>query len=152
AAADSPQHMRAGLAVLDWLPRALTTPQEVLDEALAGERPPPGFGHVVYDDQDPRAQILLKLLVEDLPSDDLDAIQLIEDELHARRGWRLNVDRALALPVRLHGLPRDTAPMLFACARTAGWAAHAIEELEEPGMRFRLRGVYNGARQVTMGK
>lgn len=151
AAADSPHHMRAGLAVLDWLPRALSTPQEVLDEALAGERPPPGFGHVVYTDQDPRARVLLELLAEELPSDHLAAIQLIEDELQARRGWVLTIDLALALLVRLHGLPRHTAPMLFACARTAGWAAHAIEELEELGMRFRLRGVYNGARHVTMG-
>lgn len=151
AAADSPQHMRAGLAVLDWLPRALSAPQEVLDEALAGERPPPGFGHVVYVDQDPRAQILLEHLANGLSSDQWAAIQVIEEELHARRGWVLNIDLALALLVRLHGLPRHTAPMLFACARTAGWAAHAIEELEEPGMRFRLRGIYSGARHVTMG-
>ena len=33
-----------------------------------------------------------------------------------------------------------------AVARTAGWTAHALEELEEPGMRFRLTGIYTGAR------
>ena len=33
---------------------------------------------------------------------------------------------------------------IFAIARTAGWIAHAIEEYEEPGLRFRIEGTYVG--------
>ncbi|MCK0111269.1 helix-turn-helix domain-containing protein [Ornithinimicrobium sp. F0845] len=152
AAADSPQHMVAPVRAVDWLERAVHAPQETLDVALAGEQPPPGFGHLVYTDQDPRAQLLLDRLGEDVPPQELAALRLVEEELLVRRGWVLNVDLALALLVRAHRVPRHAGPVLFACARTAGWAAHAIEELQEPGMRFRLRGVYSGRRHAGQGE
>lgn len=146
AAADSPLHLTASLQALDWLSGAVRDPQAAIDAALAGRRPP-GFGHVVYTEQDPRAQVLLERLEPECDRDDLAALRTIEDELLERRGWVLNVDVGLALLVRALGLPRDAGPVIFACARTAGWTAHAVEELREPGMRFRLRGVYNGPRR-----
>ncbi|QFG67900.1 citrate/2-methylcitrate synthase [Ornithinimicrobium pratense] len=146
AAADSPLHLTASLQVLDWLSGAVRDPQGAIDAALAGRRPP-GFGHVVYTEQDPRAQLLLERLEPACDRDELAALRTIEAELLERRGWVLNIDVGLALLVRVLGLPRDAGPVIFACARTAGWTAHAVEELREPGMRFRLRGVYNGPRR-----
>jgi citrate synthase len=40
----------------------------------------------------------------------------------------------------------DAAETIFAIARIAGWVAHAIEEYEEPRLRFRPQGVYVGVR------
>ncbi|GAA5160142.1 citrate synthase [Ornithinimicrobium tianjinense] len=145
AAADSPQHMTASLRAVDWLRGATEAPQAALDAALAGDRPP-GFGHVVYTEQDPRAQVLIALLEEQATGDALRALRHIEAELLERRGWLVNIDAALALLVMAYDLPRWAGAVIFACARTSGWTAHAIEELAEPGMRFRLRGVYSGAR------
>lgn len=145
AAADSPLHMTASVQVVDWLGPALDAPQDALDAALAGGRAP-GFGHVVYTEQDPRAQPLLEAIRGDVPAQRWEALRWLEDELLERRGWVLTVDVALAMLVLTYGLPRWGGVALFACARTAGWTAHAIEELAEPGMRFRLRGVYSGPR------
>jgi citrate synthase len=145
AAADSPLHMTSSVQVVDWLAGALTAPQDALDAALARGRPP-GFGHVVYTEQDPRAQVLLDVVGPDCPAGQLEALRWLEAELLQRRGWVLNVDTALALLVLTYGLPRWAGATIFACARTAGWTAHAVEELAEPGMRFRLRGVYSGPR------
>lgn len=146
AAADSPQHVAASLQAHDWLGTALDAPQDLLDVALAGERPPPGFGHLVYTEADPRAQILLDRLRPTVPAQQWTALTMLEQELLERRGWVLNIDLAMALLVHTHGLPRHAGPAIFACARTAGWIAHALEELAEPAMRFRLRGVYSGDR------
>ena len=145
AAAASPMHSAASVHVLPWLRSALSDPQAAIDAALAG-RNPPGFGHVVYTEEDPRAQELLERLRPDCPMPEWEALRTIEDELLQRRGRVLTVDVALALMVHLYGLPSDAGAVLFACARTAGWTAHAIEELAEPAMRFRLRGVYSGQR------
>ncbi|MGO0577661.1 citrate/2-methylcitrate synthase [Ornithinimicrobium panacihumi] len=146
AAADSPLHVAASLRVVDWLAGAVHDPQSALDEALASG-PLPGFGHVMYTEQDPRAQLLLELLAPYARDGALSALRLIERELLQRRGWVLNIDAALALMVHCFDLPRDAGTVVFACARTAGWTAHALEELAEPGMRFRLRGVYEGPRR-----
>ncbi|KUG57408.1 hypothetical protein AVL62_13350 [Serinicoccus chungangensis] len=147
AAADSPVHVGASVQALDWLRGAVQDPRGALAAALA-EGPPPGFGHVVYTEVDPRARLLLDRVLPDAGRDLADTISLLEVELAERRGWVLNVDLALAALVLAHDLPRDAGPAIFACARTAGWTAHAIEELAEPGMRFRLRGVYTGPRRV----
>lgn len=58
----------------------------------------------------------------------------------------LNSDMALAaIAVRFDMAP-DAAETIFAIARIAGWVAHAIEEYEEPRLRFRPQGVYVGVR------
>ncbi|ANS79457.1 Citrate synthase (si) [Serinicoccus hydrothermalis] len=146
AAADSPLHVRAVLRAVDWLRAAILDPRLALDAALT-DGPPPGFGHVVYTEQDPRAQVLLERLLPAADPAVCDAVALLEAELLERRGWVLTVDAALALLTLQHDLPRDAGAVIFACARTAGWTAHAIEELAEPGMRFRLRGIYTGPRR-----
>ncbi|WP_022923568.1 citrate synthase [Serinicoccus marinus] len=147
AAADSPLHVGASMRAVDWLRPALQDPRSALDAALTGG-PPPGFGHVVYTEQDPRAQLLLERILPGAALEVRASLELLEGELLERRGWVLTVDIALALLTLEHGLPRDAGAVIFACARTAGWTAHAIEELAEPGMRFRLRGIYTGPRQA----
>ena len=54
-----------------------------------------------------------------------------------------NCDLALAALSWGTGMPPDTGRTLFAVARLAGWAAHYMEELAEPPLRFRARAVYS---------
>ena len=146
ATADSPLHVTAPSAAYGWLRSALEDPRAALGEALARDRPPVGFGHRVYRHRDPRAEELYRRLHDRCPGEVADAVDLLRDELLERRGWPMTVDLALALWAIVDDLPRDAGSAVFAVARTAGWTAHALEELAEPGMRFRLTGIYTGPR------
>lgn len=145
AAADSPVHMGASRAAHRWLTAALADPRAALDEALTGRRPP-GFGHVVYRDVDPRAELLFARVLPRASAPVQDAVGLFRTELLERRGWLANVDLALALMAVVDGLSPQAGTVIFACARVAGWTAHALEELGEKPLRFRLRGLYTGLR------
>ena len=54
-----------------------------------------------------------------------------------------NCDLALAALSWGTGMPPDTGRTIFAVARLAGWAAHYMEEITEPPLRFRARAVYS---------
>jgi citrate synthase len=62
----------------------------------------------------------------------------------ARSPRRPNIEFALAMLVHACGMRPDAGEAVFAIARTAGWIAHALEEYEEPVLRFRLEGSYVG--------
>jgi citrate synthase len=138
-AVDSPYHGSASVGAHRLLTSAQADPQRVLGECLAGQSPPPGFGHVIYQQSDPRAEYLRPHLPEG------PHVQLA-DELRARRGWFPNVDLMLAALSLRYDLPETAGELLFALSRTAGWIAHALEEYEAKPLRFRLRGVYTGVR------
>ena len=105
------------------------------------------FGHVAYPDGDPRARVLLGLL--DAAGDEFPArVRATADGLRAaasRRGPGLpNVDFALPLLAHAYDMTPDAGEVIFIIARTVGWIAHALEEYEEPAMRFRYQGAYRG--------
>ncbi len=112
-----------------------------------GERVP-GFGHKVYTDADPRATVLLAMLAE-VPAagrtvhvaDDLCRVTM------ERTGKAPNVDLALAALGAANGMADDAGEAVMAVARIAGWLAHAIEEYQEPPLRFRPRARYVGQRE-----
>lgn len=114
--------------------------QFVRDRVALGE-PIPGFGHGVYRDGDPRALALLQALVKAGAERRLavDAAALITEAT----GLRPNIDFALAVLMRTLGLPVGHEICLFAMARTAGWIAHAIEQLQT-GNLIRPRARYTG--------
>ena len=58
-------------------------------------------------------------------------------------GLHPNIDFALAVMMRSLGLPIGHEMPLFAIARTAGWIAHAIEQLHS-GKLIRPRARYIG--------
>lgn len=101
----------------------------------------PGFGHVVYPDGDPRADMLLKALASSGARPDLavEAPARIADAI----GLRPNIDFALAVLTHTLGLAVDAGVALFALARSAGWIAHAMEQLET-GDLIRPRARYTG--------
>lgn len=147
-ALDGPRHgLVSGLAHR-FLTDALEDPPGALAQRLrAGERVP-GFGHSVYRGTDPRATVLLDRLRADPAADRVvacvDAVVAGMDR--GGDGPAANVDLALAALMHAHDLRPDAGELLFACARTVGWVAHALEEYAEPGLRFRPTGVYTGPR------
>ena len=103
----------------------------------------PGFGHAVYKSGDARFDALLTL-AEPLLRDERRALLHQVIALAAAHSVPLaNCDLALAALSWGTGMPPDTGRTIFAVARLAGWAAHYMEEIVEPPLRFRARAVYS---------
>jgi citrate synthase len=134
-----PAHGGAPAKVLDML-NAIGTAENVepwLTSALdRGERLM-GFGHRVYKAEDPRAEILrgmaktastpeffeLSRLTEER------ALALLEERKPGRRLYT-NVEFYSAAVLAAVGLPGDMFPPTFAVARSVGWTAHVLEQVE----------------------
>ena len=97
----------------------------------------PGFGHPLYPDGDPRAAALLDAFV--VP----ESLASLRRETETATGQRPNIDFALVAMARALSLPEDAPFSLFAVGRTAGWQAHAIEQLQI-GRLIRPRARYIG--------
>jgi citrate synthase len=118
-------------------------PHVVGDVLRRGERLP-GFGHFVYKDGDPRANLLLELVAEFAPgSPQLAVASSVTAEARRRALPEPNVEFALAVLVGVAGMIRGAGEAIFAIGRTAGWIAHALEEYER-NIPIRPRGVYTG--------
>jgi citrate synthase len=114
-----------------------------------------GFGHRVYKNFDPRAQILKvhyhKLLEKPGASDPLFDIAVrleeiaLKDEYFISRNLYPNVDFYSGLILRAAGIPYDMFTVLFAIGRTPGWLAHWREMYHGEDFRImRPRQVYVG--------
>lgn len=111
----------------------------MIEARLQRGEPLPGFGHKLYPMGDPRAAALLRRL----PGDALtSALVATGDRI---TGQAPNVDFAPVALSRALGLPRGSALVIFAVARTAGWIAHALEQHAE-GKLTRPRAQYIGVR------
>ena len=122
-----------------------------------------GFGHRVYKNFDPRAQIIreechkvLKALNIKDPQLDL-AMKLEEialnDEYFKARKLYPNVDFYSGIIYKALGIPVNMFTPMFAVARTVGWVAHWSEMVSEPGgLKIgRPRQVYTGAAERDVG-
>lgn len=105
-------------------------------------RPPAGFGHSVYQDIDPRGELLLDAIAGIRP--ELDEL-IASLTLAVRRRFSLapNVDLGLAALTQAIDLRPGSGEAIFTLARLAGMTAHALEELQHR-LRFRPRAVYTG--------
>ncbi len=126
-----------------------------------------GFGHRVYKNYDPRAQVLRKschevldeLGVRDEPLLDL-AMELeriaLEDPYFVDRKLYPNVDFYSGIILRAMGIPVSMFTVLFAIARTVGWVAQWNEMIEDPMQKIgRPRQLYTGHTRrpyVPLGK
>ncbi len=116
------------------------SPAEAIGNRLRNNELIPGFGHRVYQDNDPRCDVLLELL---------GAIRRepVEEELvllMRERGLPFpNIDFAIAALSERYDMIDNAGEVIFAVARTAGWLAHAIEEYRYR-LRYRPRAVYTG--------
>lgn len=118
-------------------------PRVVGDLLRRGERLP-GFGHFVYKDGDPRANLLLQV-VEAYAADSprLAVASAVVSEVRRRSLPEPNIEFALAVLAAVAGMVRGAGEAIFAISRTAGWLAHALEEYER-NIPIRPRGVYVG--------
>jgi citrate synthase len=103
----------------------------------------PGFGHAVYKSGDARFDALLDLTEPLLSEERRALLHEIIALAAAHNVPPANCDLALAALSWGTGMPPDTGRTIFAVARIAGWAAHYMEELGEPPLRFRARAVYS---------
>jgi len=115
-----------------------------------------GFGHRVYKNYDPRAQVLRKnchevldeLGIRDEPLLDL-AMELeriaLEDTYFVERKLYPNVDFYSGIILKAMGIPVSMFTVLFAIARTVGWVAQWNEMIEDPMQKIgRPRQLYTG--------
>lgn len=106
---------------------------------------PPGFGHTVYRQGDPRFGALMKRIKEGWLYDARFArVGAVQDLVSRRTELHANVDFALGALTWLAGMASDAGEAIFALSRTAGWIAHGIEEFAEAPLRFRPRARYVG--------
>jgi citrate synthase len=117
-----------------------------------------GFGHRVYKNHDPRAQVLKKAcddVLKELGVDDphlelameLERIAL-SDPYFVERKLFPNVDFYSGIILKAMGFPTSMFTVLFAVARTVGWISQWKEMIEEPSLRIgRPRQLYTGATQ-----
>ncbi|EQD72149.1 Citrate synthase-like protein, partial [mine drainage metagenome] len=120
----------------------------------AGEFRLMGFGHRVYKNFDPRAQ-LIKRVAEEVfevtgPSPLLDiALEIeriaLEDDYFITHKLYPNVDFYSGIIYLAMGIPVEMFPVLFAMGRTPGWLAQWEEGLLDPDQKIgRPRQVYVG--------
>ena len=115
-----------------------------------------GFGHRVYKNFDPRAEILKKAAAEVLAQtgrsdalldigQHLEEIALRDDYFVSRKLYP-NVDFYSGILYRAMGIPVDMFTVMFALGRLPGWIAQWKELHDEPGGRiYRPRQIYTGA-------
>jgi len=113
-----------------------------------------GFGHRVYKNYDPRAQILKKLsknvfnvLKHKDPLLDI-ALELediaLNDSYFIERKLYPNVDFYSGLIYRAIGVPKNMFPVFFAIGRLPGWIAHWKEATDNGLQLARPRQIYIG--------
>ncbi len=115
-----------------------------------------GFGHRVYKNYDPRAQVIRQSCYEvldalgmrDEPMLDL-AMELeriaLEDDYFISHKLYPNVDFYSGIILKAIGFPTSMFTVLFAVARTVGWVAQWKEMIEDPTQRIgRPRQLYTG--------
>lgn len=154
-----PSHGGANQAVLEMLDEigSIDRIPEFLERAKDKDDPFKlmGFGHRVYKNFDPRANVLKKAcdeVLDDLGIDDprlelaraLERIAL-EDPYFVERKLFPNVDFYSGIILKAMGFPTSMFTVLFALARTVGWISQWKEMIEEPSLKIgRPRQLYTG--------
>lgn len=117
-----------------------------------------GFGHRVYKNFDPRAQILRRtchevlgeLGIQDDPMLNI-ALELekiaLEDEYFVEKKLYPNVDFYSGIILKAIGFPTSMFTVLFVVARTIGWVSQWKEMVEQETRIGRPRQLYTGLAQ-----
>jgi citrate synthase len=167
AALAGPLHGGHALAVYRLL-EEIGTPgrvAQVVDARIAGGKSFPGFGHPVYQGEDPRTAAMRRAASAaaepgaasaaadagaasgDRAGDArvwLALAQAVEERARAATGTFANVDFYLAPLYRAAGIPPELFTPVFAVARVPGWLAHVLEQQAQEGL-IRPRAAYIGA-------
>ena len=115
-----------------------------------------GFGHRVYKNFDPRATIIREecyKVLNAMENDDDPMFELaqeleqiaLKDEYFIERNLYPNVDFYSGIIYQAMGIPKEMFTVMFALARTVGWATHWCEMQSQPSLKIgRPRQLYLG--------
>src|SRR6195256_259425 len=138
AALYGPLHGGANEQVLRMLKEigSVSRVPEYVKRVRAGEMRLMGFGHRIYKNFDPRAQIIKKVA---------DDVLALADDYFIKHRLYPNVDFYSGIIYSAIGFPVEMFPVLFAVGRTPGWLAQWQEGLLDPEQKIaRPRQVYTG--------
>lgn len=127
----------------EWITNALAQKQKIM-----------GFGHRVYKNGDPRAQILKKMSQalcqtrQDQPNW-FEISSTIEDIVYREKKLFPNVDFYSASVYYSMGIPLDLYTPIFATSRISGWMAHILEQHTNNRI-YRPRALYVGKIHNTL--
>ena len=106
-----------------------------IDNELAQKKKIMGIGHRVYKTLDPRAPHLRAMAVklsEKIGEPKwIRMSERIAELMKQKKNLNANVDFYSATVYYSLGIPTDLFTPVFAIARTAGWTAHVLEQLED---------------------
>ena len=107
-----------------------------------------GFGHRVYEQNDPRSRHLRKVsksLCTRIDRMDLyRKCRKIQAIVHKEKKIYPNVDFYAAIVLNALGIPKEFFPLFFASSRITGWTAHMLEQYSD-SVLLRPTSRYNGA-------
>ena len=133
-----PRHGGAWLSVTRLAQQArLVGVREAIRGMLSSEGAVRAFGHQLYPHGDPRAKVIMASF--QLPA----LYGLLAKAGEELLGEPANIDFALASLAATFDLPEEAPLVIFALSRTAGWLAHAMEQVES-GHMIRPRASYSG--------
>jgi citrate synthase len=116
-------------------------------DRIAQKKKLPGFGHVVYQGEDPRTGLLRALAEAECQRTGHWALFRTARELeliaHRDTGQHAIVDFYLAPIYRSIGIPTDLFTAVFAVSRMSGWVAHILEQYGDDRL-LRPRAEYIG--------
>ena len=114
-------------------------------EARSAGRRLPGLGHRLYR-EDPRTTVLFAMAEQyGKAGQGVAFMRALESAAAAIKPLPINVDGAIAAVLHDLGYPAESAKLIFIIGRTAGLAAHVLEEYtRERPMRVRIPVVYDG--------
>ena len=136
AALRGPLHGGANEAAMALIERfhAPDEAERAVLEMLARRELIMGFGHRVYRDSDPRSPVVKEWAqrLASTPEQKLQfaVAQRIEAVMGRAKGLFPNLDFYSALVFHFCGIPTPMFTPVFVISRTAGWAAHFIEQCE----------------------
>jgi citrate synthase len=114
-----------------------------------------GFGHRVYKNFDPRANVMRETcqnVLNELGKTDDPLLRIamrleqiaLEDSYFIERNLYPNVDFYSGIILKAIGIPVNMFTVIFATGRTPGWVAHWNEMISNPFKIGRPRQLYNG--------
>jgi citrate synthase len=139
AAMSGPLHGAAPVAAHTLLAEG-ADPAALLARSLRSGGSVAGFGHFLYPDGDPRAEVVLEALWRRPGTAALRRrVEALSTIVRERTGALPNIDLASAAVLHALGLPAESGEVVFQIARSVGVAAHVIEEYAEEPLRWRGR-------------
>ncbi len=156
AALWGPSHGGANEAVLEMLDEIGTVENvpAFMEKVKSREVKLMGFGHRVYKNFDPRAQVMKETCDEVLGALGINdpklalAMELekiaLEDPFFIERNLYPNVDFYSGIILKAIGIPTSMFTVIFSLARTSGWISHWLEMHSAPFKIGRPRQLYTG--------